>query len=243
MPHDPAWYVAKAQAIVDADALDGFAPLSKHAVELLLAVAILEGNAGDGMADDRGSAHDWGSVTLRLLTQAEHAALDVPPPLPPSSANRAAAQARTAGIRPENGVLWNDSRPTPAGPVPYWVWFCRAADDARGAQPFVRTICRTQAERDSLSQPGGTAYALADAMHRAGYYTGVSTNAAEDIATYAAGIQRSLAAVTAALANWQPSAADDVAPTDPSPPPVDSCKPEAPEVAPPICVEPADGVA
>jgi len=200
------WY-AKADSLVAAHAALGFPAPSWHAAVLELCVAQHETNAGDAMFDARGSAHDWGACTLRMLSPIEAARVKN---FSPVLSNIPAAQLAEADLAPDDGVLWCDSHPISGGGTQrYWVWFIRADTDEVGAEPFVKTICRTLAEQAALDDDKATPFSLAAAMYYAHYYTGFHDPSQPggidlNISDYDRALEIEFKLISRVLADWHP---------------------------------------
>ena len=122
------------------------------AIELLVvdkalqAVALHETHYGRGWKGDMQGSHNWGAITCFKKNLPDGSC---PPGCTPSG----------------------DSRPSPSGQVSYTACFQRFPDDARGAEVLINTVYRKALTRRIMHS--ADLDAVAWAMHKNGYFTGV----------------------------------------------------------------------
>lgn len=211
-----------------------------HAVILGLSVAQHETHCGDswpgpdGLVGTEDDENNWGATTLRALNAAERAVLakaGLAPTVGPGHNERAKAAMdalRASGLPLPQGVIHCDSSPRLG---PYFVFFASFPTPWEGARYFVHLLCGSGGKRPAhavLLDPAGTEQQLADAMYRAGYYTGFNDpkqpgGAQKNVDAYAGSLRAISPGVRAGLAGWTPKA-----PAAPATPPA----PVVVEVAP-----------
>lgn len=158
-----------------------------HAAIGALSVAEFETHCGDswpgqdGVIGTQDDENNWGATTLRALNAAELKELadrGIRPIITKGheTVARVAMHAlRDAGFPLPQGVIHCDSRPTPQGQVPYFVWFASFPSETEGAEYFLKLLCgSTEKPKRALGvlRSGGSSRELAAAMYGASYFMG-----------------------------------------------------------------------